>query len=331
MVLPFGLGADGQHTGGQTTIMVPTAPPAFLMPGQTNVSTVIPIIPSPYIDFIVVNGDDRYMIRCERKAVLENSVELAKLIHAGPNSGRKGDNHFQISNVDKNDFELVIRFLETKFVKYSDHLHILKILELAARFNCPDLIIHCIRELDLLLSSITVVDVFRALWYYQHLMPASQNQLDSVITSQDALLAKKQKHKGRTDNQSSTANSHSNPFTAEEFCAALLSNTLQLIDMQAESVLTEQQMTELRFEELETIVKRDSLQLSSELVLFRCLSDWSIAECRRKKLEPTAENRRRVLGPLCYAPRYLLMSSNEFRRACERVELLDPTEITLVD
>lgn len=139
MVVPFGLAADGQHVSGQTMIM-PTAPPAMHMHGQTNVSTVVPIIPSPYIDFIVVNGDDRYMIRCERKAVLENSVELAKLIHAGPNSGRKGDNHFQISNVEKYDFELVIRFLETKFVKYRDHLHILKILELADRFNCPDLV-----------------------------------------------------------------------------------------------------------------------------------------------------------------------------------------------
>lgn len=158
MVLPFGLSADGQHnpettrsgagSGGAGDANVatnrpisytPTAPPYF-MRAHTNVSTGIPIIPSPYIDFIVVNGEDRSMIRCERKAVLENSVELAKLIHAGPNSGRKGDNHFQISNVDKHDFELVIRFLETKFVKYRDHLHILKILELADRYNCPDLV-----------------------------------------------------------------------------------------------------------------------------------------------------------------------------------------------
>ena len=143
MVLPFGLASDGHNVAGNQNMVTPTAPPAFLMHGHTNVSTVVPIIPSPYIDFIVVNGDDRCRIRCERKAVLVNSVGLAKRIRAGPNSGRKGDNHFQISNVDKNDFELVIRFLETKFVRYRDHLHILKILELADRFNCPDLVSNC--------------------------------------------------------------------------------------------------------------------------------------------------------------------------------------------
>ncbi|XP_036337245.1 uncharacterized protein LOC118747319 [Rhagoletis pomonella] len=351
MVLPFGLASDGQNVAGNQNMITPTAPPAFLMHGHTNVSTVVPVIPSPYIDFIVVNGDDRCMIRCERKAVLENSVELAKLIRAGPNSGRKGDNHFQISNVDKNDFELVIRFLETKFVRHRDHLHILKILELADRFNCPDLVIHCIRELDLQLTSAVVIDILRSLWFYQSISAPNQHQLCAVITTQEIGANKKTKRKntnppastnttaaaagagagaGDNANANTESSTHPSPFTAEEFGMALLNNALQLIDMHAQLVLTKQQINELRFEELEMIAKREALQLSSELVLFNCLADWSVAECQRKKLDGTAENRRRVLGPLCYAPRYLLMSANEFRRACDRVELLDPVEISLV-
>lgn len=348
MVLPFGLASDGHNVAGNQSMVTPTAPPAFLMHGHTNVSTVVPVIPSPYIDFIVVNGDDRYMIRCERKAVLENSVELAKLIRAGPNSGRKGDNHFQISNVDKNDFELVIRFLETKFVRYRDHLHILKILELADRFNCPDLVIHCIRDLDLQLTSAVVIDIFRSLWFYQSISVPNQHQLGAVITTQESAANKKAKRKtpnpqttsnasggtaagaGDNSNAGTESSPHPNPFTAEEFGMALLNNSLQLIDMHAQLVLTKQQINELRFEELEMIAKREALQLSSELVLFNCLADWSVAECQRKKLDATAENRRRVLGPLCYAPRYLLMNINEFRKACDRVELLDPVEVSLV-
>ncbi|XP_073840303.1 BTB/POZ domain-containing protein axundead [Musca autumnalis] len=374
MVLPFGLGSDGHHNpdnstdgknkagssnsgaGGdsssnaaannsnRTVAYAPTAPPYF-MRAHTNVSTGVPIIPCPYIDFIIVNGDDRYMIRCERKAVLENSVELAKLIHAGPNSGRKGDNHFQISNVDKHDFELVIRFLETKFVKYRDHLHILKILELADRYNCPDLIIHCIRELDLQLSSATVIDVFRALWFYQGVTPSNPHQIGSVITTQE-LASKKSKRKAHQQAvmNSTSANPNTvpstnsaqipapnpNPFTTEDYGVALLHNALQLIDMHAELILSKPEMSELRFEELEMIAKREALQLSSELTLFTCLADWSIAECNRKKMDATAENRRRVLGPLCLTPRYCLMTSAEFRRACDRVELLNPVETSLV-
>lgn len=388
MVLPFGLSSDGQHnpdsisnvgssgcesdaiTSSRSAAYTPTAPP-FFMRAHANVSTGIPIIPSPYIDFIVVNGDDRSMIRCERKAVLENSVELAKMIHAGPNSGRKGDNHFQISNVDKHDFELLIRFLETKFVRYRDHLHILKILELADRYNCPDLvcfissiillifcriaeefkmlpfcfffntqIIHCIRELDLQLSSATVIDVFRSLWFYQGMTSNNQHQLGAAITTQDSSASKKVKRKAQLTatatnsaanfNSSSTPAPNLSPFTAEDYGVALLNNALQLIDMHAELILTKTEINELRFEELEMIVKRDALQLSSELTLFTCLADWSLAECKRKNLDATPENRQRVLGPLCLTPRYCLMSGSEFRKACDRLEILNPSETSLV-
>lgn len=146
MVLPVGLGPDGYNADAIQTAPAPSAPPAHLMGppqysiGQTNIYTGVPIIVNPYIDFIVVNGEDRYMIRCERKSVLERSVELAKLIHAGPNSGRKSDNHFQISNVDKADFELIVRYMEKHCLPYRDHKHLLKILELADRFNVPDLV-----------------------------------------------------------------------------------------------------------------------------------------------------------------------------------------------
>lgn len=194
-----------------------------------------------------------------------------------------------------------------------------------------------------------MIDIFRSLWFYQSISVPNQHQLGAVITTQESAANKKVKRKtpnpqttanasggtaaaGAGDNANAAAESspHPNPFTAEEFGMALLNNSLQLIDMHAQLVLTKQQINELRFEELEMIAKREALQLSSELVLFNCLADWSVAECQRKKLDATAENRRRVLGPLCYAPRYLLMNINEFHKACDRVELLDPVEVSLV-
>ncbi|CAD7081929.1 unnamed protein product [Hermetia illucens] len=303
MVLPVGQGSDNQHANSRT-IIIPSAPPSD---GDV-------IHQSHYIDFIVVNGDDRYVIRCERKAVLESSVELAKVINAGPTSGRRNDNHFIINNVDKHDFELVIRFLETKFIKFRDHYHILRILEVADRYNCPDLVIHIVKELDLQLSSSTVLDVFRSLWYY--------NSISTNISPPEAPTVKEKKKTKK--------HQHPAPFTPEEYLAALLNNSLQLIDMQAELILTKSQMLELRFEELEMIAKREALQMQSELVLFNCLADWSVEECKRKKLDPNPENRRRVLGALCYTPRYLTMTTMEFEKACTRVDLLDSAEIALV-
>ncbi|XP_055383582.1 BTB/POZ domain-containing protein 2 [Condylostylus longicornis] len=310
MVLPFGLGSDGSTNRAQ----IPSAPPmdAGALMNYTR-----------YIDFIVVNGDDRYMIRTERNVVLESSVELAKIINAGPKGSRLNDNHFQVHNVDKHDFELLVRFLETKFIKYRDHKHILRILELADRYNCPDLIIHCAKELDLQLTSAIVLDIFRSLWYYNRAPTANCN----VITTQQ----QKDPQQQNPDKPPKTKKlDKPHPFTPEEHLAALLHNCLQLIDMHAELILTKPEICDLRFEELEVIAKRDALQIQSEITLFVCLADWSIEECKRKRLELTAENRRRVLGPLCYTPRYLTMSSRDFRKACDRVELLDNVEITLV-
>lgn len=121
-----------------------------------------------------------------------------------------------------------------------------------------------------------------------------------------------------------------NPFTTEDYGVALLHNTLQLIDMQAELVLTLPTIKDLRYEELETLVKRNTLQLRSEITLFDCIADWSMAECQRKNLDPTPDNRRMVLGPLCVMPRYLRLNLAEFKRCCERVELLPPREISLI-
>lgn len=149
MVLPFGLGPDGNNLDAIHVAPAPSAPPApretpppktNYSRGQTNIYCAVPIIKNAYIDFIVVNGDDRYMIRCERKCIQERSLELAKLLNAGPNSGRKGDNHFQVSNVDKHDFELMVRYIEKRLLPYRDHKHLLRILELAEQFNVPDLV-----------------------------------------------------------------------------------------------------------------------------------------------------------------------------------------------
>ncbi|EDV41193.2 uncharacterized protein Dana_GF23544 [Drosophila ananassae] len=351
MVLPFGLGPDGHNVDAIQSAPAPSAPPAHMLPptfsrGQTTIYTGVPIIVNPYIDFIVVNGDDRYMIRCERKSVLERSVELAKLIHAGPNSGRKSDNHFQILNVDKNDFELIVRYMEKHFIPYRDHKHLLKILELSDRFNVPDLIIYCIRELDLSISSATALDIFKALWFYQGI--ALTNQHQTVITTQETgqQLARKQASKAKAAAKAKAAQAaenggegdgaqvnlipNPNPFTTEDYGVALLHNTLQLIDMHAELLLSMPEICDLRFEELETLVKRDTLQLRSEVTLFECLATWSLAECSRKQIDATPENRRTVLGPLCLTPRYLRMTPAEFRRCCERIELLPPTEISLI-
>lgn len=159
------------------------------------------------------------------------------------------------------------------------------------------------------LSDKSVIKVFRALWLYNSIIPP--------------VKAKDLRGKSRQKAQQVE-------YTPEEYFSALLNNCLQLIEMHAETIFQQPEMTELSFKELEMIVKRDALQMPYETVLYDLLSSWSKEECLRKHIDITSENRRCVLGALCYTPRYLTMSFNEFQSLKDRVELLDASEVALV-
>lgn len=202
------------------------------------------------------------------------------------------------------------RYLETNFIKFEDTRHTLDMLEIASRYRCPDLEIRCVKELDMFLSIRSVIPVFHALWLYNQVIPPQK--------AKDLQGRQRQKAKEAVS------------FTPEEYFAALLSNCLQLIEMHAEEVFQQEEMVRLTFKELEMIVKRDALQMTSEKVLYDLLVRWSREECLRKNLDITPENRRRVLGALCYSPRYLTMSFNQFKSLRDQAELLDSAEQDLV-
>uniref|UniRef100_A0A182R8S5 BACK domain-containing protein n=1 Tax=Anopheles funestus TaxID=62324 RepID=A0A182R8S5_ANOFN len=305
MVQPFtnNIEANGGGGGGgrPTNVPLPTAPP---MDSPAN--------DDQYVDFLVLGNKENYLVRAERKPILDSNTGLAQML----SSGGGGDSKCVVRDVNRDNFETFVRYLETKFIKFNTPTHALEMLELATRFQCRQLEIYCVKELDLNLHVEHVLEVYRALWFYNSIAPPK-------VPPKEA----KRRSRCPRAHKSDTA---SGPLTPEEYFAALLNNCLQLIDMHAEEVFTQEAMLTLRFPELEMIVKRDALQLSSETVLLDVLARWSLEDCKRKHIDPTAENRRRALGALCYSPRYLTMSRREFDTARERIELLDPAESQLV-
>lgn len=315
MVIPFGIDYD-VHQLSHRTLTTQTEPPVEPKIITTTIEDgSVPFL-YPVIDFGIVPGDDWDMITWKRKVAFESRIETAEIVRTGHSSERKRSNRFRVSSVDEQNFKTLVRFLNTKVIKYRDHLHLLKILELGNRFHCPDLIIHCVRELDLQFTCDTVIDVFRSLCYYSSVLTGCKSEVAS-------------NHEKRKMKYQFTCNSHL--VTANEYMVALLNNSLQLIDMHAEFILTKDQIRDLRYDELEMIVQRNSLQLHSEVVLFTCLADWSIEECKRMHFNASAENRRFVLGPLCYSTRYLTMTIKEFRRVIEKPQILDTVNILVIN
>lgn len=265
--------------------ITPTAPPLH---GELH-----SLVPADAVSFIV-NGFE--IVIGDRNATIASSSELARIIaETTPVNG----SYRLTETIDVNEFETILKFFETKFIKFQDVDDALRKLEFAKRFLCGTLVRRCVKEIDALLNVTNVIKVFRSIRF--HVVTA---------TPKKTPIEKK---------------------TPEECLESLLYNVLQFIDMNADVVLQRDEIidSKLNFTEMELILRRDTL-MTSEVVIYNLLGKWSRHECENRHLELTSDNRRRMLGPLSYAPRYLRMTQKEFDQCCQLVDILDPEEITLI-
>lgn len=93
MVVPYNVETNDEDN----RLMTPSAPP------MDNPD------PNQYIDFQVTDDSNiHHIIRGEKKPIIENSIELAKIINGSISTRRVNGNHV-ITGVNKDDFELFIR------------------------------------------------------------------------------------------------------------------------------------------------------------------------------------------------------------------------------
>lgn len=268
------------------TLITPTAPqlPPPPLPPSNEYSSM------DYITFLVNRTDT---IIADKNAILSSSTDLSRIVsETTPVNG-----YYSITGINAPDFEGIVKFIETKFIKFDDIDDALRKLEGAKRFHCSTLVRKCVAEIDQRLTTANVLKVFRLARYYVVSATPSKKPIDSK--------------------------------TPEECLESLLYNVFQFIDMEADIVLQRDEILELSFSEIELILRRDCL-MTTEVVLFNLIANWSRVECQRRQLDLTSETRRRVLGSLCYVPRYLRMTIKEFDATLQRVDILDPEEVSLI-
>lgn len=262
---------DSAASQNRSTAITPSAPPLESM-SALDVNQV---------RFVVVGESATYSEPIlAQTAALNASENLRRVINERNNCDTKG-NHI-IRDVTESEFRQLIEFLEKQKLQFKDQNHRLQMFNVAKLYNCADMQIYCLREVDANLDVSNVIAVYRTLWFY------------GSLTAHKEPIDRKTKSNLKKGN-----------VTPEEFLTYLVYNVLQFINMNAENVLLSEEIDELRFKEFENIVKQDDLLLRSEMVLINALTRWSRAECRRKNIELTFENERTVLGELCYAPRFV--------------------------
>ncbi|XP_013398719.1 BTB/POZ domain-containing protein 6 [Lingula anatina] len=85
----------------------------------------------------------------------------------------------------------------------------------------------------------------------------------------------------------------------------------EVIDAQAEEALKAESFAEIDHETLKTVLLRETLH-SQETSIFEATCRWAEAECVRRDLEPTNQNKRKVLGSALYLVRIPSMKLEDF-------------------
>lgn len=100
MVQPFG----STYEDHDTTTAQPT-PPATAPPMEAV------DLQNTYVDFILLGDRENYVVRAERRAIVESQCELSRIFESGGTTAvrRVDEGRFSVSESNKENFELFIR------------------------------------------------------------------------------------------------------------------------------------------------------------------------------------------------------------------------------
>ncbi|XP_041987554.1 BTB/POZ domain-containing protein 6 [Aricia agestis] len=248
-----------------------------------------------------INGDT-YRFPGHRRVLAATSPVFAAVL-----SGKSSV--VVIDYIDRRGFDQLLRYYYCEHTQLNSVFTARATLDAAYKFLCPQLAERCAKRLDEMLDAEVALEILRDLRYLCARLPGAASAPPLPALENDA-AARTLSHCAR-------------------WCDSLAHNALLVLDENADAALTHEKLEDLTYEDLALIVKRDTLRVSSELVLVEALARWSTAACKRTKKELTPSNKRAALGELAYCPRYLLLRGEDLDRALG-MELLEPIERSLV-
>ncbi|XP_039281555.1 BTB/POZ domain-containing protein 6-B isoform X2 [Nilaparvata lugens] len=138
-----------------------------------------------------------------------------------------------------------------------------------------------------------------------HLARACVNYLETSLTAKNACLLLSQSRLFEEPN--------------------LMQRCWEVIDAQAELALHSEGFVDIDLNTLESVLGRETLNCK-EMHLFEAALNWACAECHRRDLEPSPQNKRQVLGSALYLVRIPTMSLDEFANGAAQLGILTQEE-----
>uniref|UniRef100_A0A183CQK9 BACK domain-containing protein n=1 Tax=Globodera pallida TaxID=36090 RepID=A0A183CQK9_GLOPA len=87
---------------------------------------------------------------------------------------------------------------------------------------------------------------------------------------------------------------------------------LVYIDQNADVLILSEEFLQIGQKLLCEILARDELRISEEIAIWKTALRWADEKCRKNRKEPSAENRRAMLGPALFKIRFPLIPQKDF-------------------
>ncbi|XP_055350802.1 BTB/POZ domain-containing protein 2-like [Paramacrobiotus metropolitanus] len=109
---------------------------------------------------------------------------------------------------------------------------------------------------------------------------------------------------------------------------SIVENCLHFVDLNGQEVFdTEsERFAQLKHRTVRRILERATLQADDTLI-YAAVDKWAMAACARNNLDPSAANRRKVLGDVLYLIRFPLMTDKQLADGPAGSGLLSPSEL----
>ncbi|XP_042862495.1 uncharacterized protein LOC122247340 isoform X1 [Penaeus japonicus] len=289
-------------------------------------------------DIILMVGDEGYRERVPAHSwVLAAGNQYFRAMFQGPLADRHKKT-YDIPN-DPKGFQNLLKWLYRHECGIQSIDSALITLQVAIQYLCPELAELCVEYIGKHLTVGNVLKVLQYTWRYcpsQQCSDQSQVNFDpSTAPSAPSLEALEGTSRPETNSYGASDPKPHQPSSQHtihsmsqfqdmmddsEFqdptacCSDLFNVCLDVVDRGTQSVLATEFLEELDSTTLQLILRRSTLNVPNELKVFQALQRWSTAECKRRMLPLTPENRRAVLGNLLYHVRFLSMNNEQLQQ-----------------
>ncbi|KAG8182618.1 hypothetical protein JTE90_009981 [Oedothorax gibbosus] len=192
----------------------------------------------------------------------------------------------KLPNLQPEVFEQMYRYIYTGQVTFLTVESTLKLLRPSQVYHLPQLTSHCLSHIS---KNVTPSNVLLVLSHL--LFPEARPDLQQTSLEEDTCC-------------------HDNENEQNE----LVVKCFLIVDRHADEILQSELFETLEHTLMVEIIKRDTLQVSSEAVVFDSVMRWACRACKKQRKELTSDNKCSVLEKALFLVRYLTMTPEEFLR-----------------